>query len=69
VEHLMRKFAFSLRKRDSVEQHGTDDWQSAIHGDHILVASLNWRNIPITLIHREKGEGKAHACAIACSRQ
>jgi hypothetical protein len=33
------------------------------------LATNGWRNIPITLIDTEKGEGKAHACAIACLQQ
>jgi hypothetical protein len=28
-----------------------------------------WRNIAITLIIPEKGEGKAHTCVIACFQQ
>ena len=30
---------------------------------------LNWRKIPITLIYHEKGERKAHTCAIAWLQQ
>jgi hypothetical protein len=31
--------------------------------------TVNWRNIPITLIIPQKGEGKAHTCELACSCQ
>jgi hypothetical protein len=26
----------------------------------------SWRNIPISLINTQKGEGKAHSCVNAC---
>ena len=34
-----------------------------------LGSSDSCRNIPISLINREKGEQRAHACVIACFRQ
>ena len=37
--------------------------------EYTLLKQRRWHNIPITLTDAKKGEAKAQACDMACSRQ